>query len=66
MKAAAITEAKLKMSDIGCAIHICSILHQRYTDFAGNLMENWQKYMLTKKDEKVLFGAENMHYSFFV
>ena len=53
IQAAAITEAKLKMSDISCAIHICSILHQRYSEFAINLLENWQKYMLTKKDEKV-------------
>lgn len=51
--AAALTEAKLKMSDINCAILICSLLHQRYADFSSCLMENWQKYLLFKKDEKI-------------
>ncbi|XP_071161376.1 regulator of nonsense transcripts 2-like isoform X5 [Mytilus edulis] len=54
--AAAITEAKLKMSDIPCAVLICSLMYQRYADFPIALMENWQKYLLHKKDEKILFG----------
>lgn len=52
-QAAAITEAKLKMSDIPCAVLICSLMYQRYADFPIALMENWQKYLLHKKDEKV-------------
>ena len=52
-QAAALTEAKLKMSDINCAVHICSLLHQRYAEFSPLLMENWTKILLTKKDEKV-------------
>lgn len=51
--AAAITEAKLKMSDIPCAVLICSLMYQRYADFPIALMENWQKYLLHKKDEKI-------------
>lgn len=51
--AAAIVEAKLKMTDIPCALHVCSLLHQRYTDFSDLLMENWQKALLQKKDDKV-------------
>lgn len=51
--AASLTEAKLKMSDIGCAVHLCSVMHQRYADFATSLLENWQKYFPTKKDEKI-------------
>ncbi|XP_060600449.1 regulator of nonsense transcripts 2-like, partial [Ruditapes philippinarum] len=51
--AASITEAKLKMSDINCAVHICGIMHQRYAEFAPSLLENWQKYFPTKKDEKI-------------
>ncbi|XP_065939031.1 regulator of nonsense transcripts 2 isoform X1 [Magallana gigas] len=50
--AAAITEAKLKMSDIACGVHICCLFFQRYSDFSNSLMENWQKYLLSKKDEK--------------
>ncbi|XP_036368923.1 regulator of nonsense transcripts 2 isoform X3 [Octopus sinensis] len=51
--AAALTEAKLKMSDINCAVLICSLLHQRYADFSSCLMENWQKYLLCKKEERI-------------
>lgn len=53
--AQAVVEAKLKMSDINTAVHICSLLHQRYHDFAPTLLENWQKVLALKKDEKVWF-----------
>lgn len=51
--AAAITEAKLKMSDISCAVLLCSLMYQRYNDFSPALIDNWQKYLLHKKDEKI-------------
>ncbi|XP_061195542.1 regulator of nonsense transcripts 2-like [Saccostrea echinata] len=51
--AAAITEAKLKMSDIACGVHICCLFYQRYSEFSNYLMDNWQKYLLNKKDEKI-------------
>lgn len=51
--AQAVVEAKLKMSDINTAVHICSLLHQRYHDFSPTLLENWQKVLALKKDEKV-------------
>ena len=42
------------MSDVGCALHICSLMHQRYADFTKTLFENWHRILLsTKKDEKV-------------
>ncbi|KAG7177035.1 Regulator of nonsense transcripts 2-like [Homarus americanus] len=50
--AQAVVEAKLKMSDITTAVHLCSLLHQRYHDFASTLLENWQKVLSPKKDEK--------------
>ncbi|XP_025107630.1 regulator of nonsense transcripts 2-like [Pomacea canaliculata] len=49
--ASAIAEAKLKMSDVHCAVYLCSLIHQRYASFATFLLENFQKYHLTKKDE---------------
>lgn len=52
-QAAAVVEAKLKMSDINCALTICSLMYQRYADFASSLMENWHKVLMTKKDDKV-------------
>lgn len=51
--AAAITEAKLKMSDIPAAITLCSSLHRTYTDFSSNLFENWQKILTFKTTDKI-------------
>ncbi|XP_076337894.1 UPF2 regulator of nonsense mediated mRNA decay isoform X2 [Tachypleus tridentatus] len=51
--AAAIVEAKLKMSDLNTAVQICSLLHQRYSEFSTQLLENWQKVLPMKKDEKI-------------
>ncbi|GFQ70834.1 regulator of nonsense transcripts 2 [Trichonephila clavata] len=51
--AAAIVDAKLKMSDVSTAVQICSLLHRRYADFSGQLLEHWQKVLPMKKDEKI-------------
>lgn len=50
--AAAIVEAKLKMSDIQTAVVVCSSLHQRYAEFSTQLLENWLKTLPLKKDDK--------------
>nr|XP_006818844.1 PREDICTED: regulator of nonsense transcripts 2-like [Saccoglossus kowalevskii] len=47
-----VVEAKLKMSDVGCAVHISSLLHQRYAEYSPQLLQAFQK-TLQKKDEKV-------------
>lgn len=49
----AIVEAKLKMTDIASVIQVCVILHEKYADFAPQLLEAWQKVLSLKKDEKV-------------
>ncbi|CAN7984361.1 unnamed protein product, partial [Ixodes pacificus] len=51
--AAAIVEAKLKMSDVQTAVLVCSALHQRYAEFSTQLLENWVKALPLKKDDKV-------------
>lgn len=51
--AAAIVEAKLKVTDVGAAVVLCSLFHQTYAEFAPLLLENWQKVLSLKKDEKV-------------
>ena len=43
--ATAITEVKLKMSDVQSLLEICSVLHQKYAEFAPSLMENWKKVL---------------------
>ncbi|KAF4525965.1 hypothetical protein B566_EDAN000756 [Ephemera danica] len=51
--AAAIVEAKLKMTDVPAAVKLCTMLHQTYAEFASHLIENWQKIMTIKKDDKL-------------
>lgn len=51
--AAAFTEAKLKMNDINCALHLCSLMHQNYAEFSSSLFEQWGKLLNLKRDEKV-------------
>lgn len=51
--AAAIAEAKLKMSDIPAAITLCSSLHRTYVDFSSNFFENWQKLLTFKATDKI-------------
>ena len=43
--ATALTEAKLKMSDVWTSVQLCSLLHQRYPDFSASLNENWLKVL---------------------
>ncbi|KAJ3629204.1 hypothetical protein MTP99_013612 [Tenebrio molitor] len=51
--AAAIVDAKLKMTDVAAAVKMCSILHQTYADFSQHLFENWQKTLSFKVGEKI-------------
>ncbi|GBM68838.1 Regulator of nonsense transcripts 2, partial [Araneus ventricosus] len=51
--AAAIVDAKLKMSDVSTGVQVCSLLHRRYADFSAQLLEHWQKVLPMKKDEKI-------------
>ncbi|XP_075455597.1 regulator of nonsense transcripts 2 isoform X2 [Ascaphus truei] len=50
--AASIVEAKLKISDVNCAVHLCSLFHQRYADFAPSLLQVWKKHFEARKEEK--------------
>lgn len=51
--AAAIVDAKLKMTDIPAALKLCSILHQQYSEFSQHLFENWQKALSLKVGDKI-------------
>ncbi|KAL4721198.1 hypothetical protein ACJJTC_016438 [Scirpophaga incertulas] len=51
--AAAIAEAKLKMSDISAAINLCSALHRTYAEFSSFFFENWQKILTFKATDKI-------------
>lgn len=56
--AAAISEAKLKMSDIAAAITLCSALHKTYADFSSNFFENWQKILTFKATDKIVNSSK--------
>lgn len=43
--ATALTEAKLKMTDVWTSVQMCSLLHQRYPDFSSCFYENWLKVL---------------------
>nr|XP_055045693.1 regulator of nonsense transcripts 2 [Misgurnus anguillicaudatus]XP_055045695.1 regulator of nonsense transcripts 2 [Misgurnus anguillicaudatus] len=45
-------EAKLKISDVGCAVHLCSLFHQRYAEFAPLLLAAWKRNFEARKEEK--------------
>lgn len=51
--AASIVEAKLKISDVNCAVHLCSLFHQRYADFAQSLLQVWKKHFEARKEDKL-------------
>ena len=43
----------VQVGDVGCAVHLCSLLHQRYAEFSPALLEQLQKIYSTEisKDE---------------
>ncbi|XP_019633451.1 PREDICTED: regulator of nonsense transcripts 2-like [Branchiostoma belcheri] len=45
-------EAKLKMSDVSCAVHLCSLFHQRYAEFTPQLLQTWNKSFQARRDDK--------------
>lgn len=56
--AAALVDAKLKMVDVWPAVQLCSLMHQTYADFGPFLLDNWQKVLSLKKDEKIANQAK--------
>eukprot|EP00057_Strongylocentrotus_purpuratus_P014034 XP_011668508.1 PREDICTED: regulator of nonsense transcripts 2 [Strongylocentrotus purpuratus] len=52
--AIAFSEAKMKMADIGCAVHLCSLFLNRYGDFSSQLLQGLQRALPApcKKEDK--------------
>ena len=50
----------MQMTDVGCAVHLCSLLHQRYPKFSAELLEQLQKIYSTtiSKDEDKVEGKK--------
>ncbi|VVD00769.1 regulator of nonsense transcripts 2 [Leptidea sinapis] len=51
--AAALVEAKLKMSDIAAALILCSSIHCTYAEFSTFFFENWHKILTFKATDKI-------------
>ncbi|XP_069764574.1 regulator of nonsense transcripts 2 isoform X4 [Narcine bancroftii] len=49
---ASVVEAKLKLSDVNCAVHLCCLFHLRYADFSPLLLQGWRKHFEARKEEK--------------
>jgi len=49
----ALTEIKLKMTEIDAMILLCTQLNTTYTDFSKIFFEQWQKILNIKKEEKI-------------
>ena len=50
----------VQVGDVGCAVHLCSLLHQRYADFSHHLLEQLQKSYsggIGKEEDKVGGGS---------
>ena len=46
----------MQVGDVGCAVHLCVLLHQRYADFSHHLLEQLQKLYtggIGKEEDKV-------------
>uniref|UniRef100_A0A1B0AX55 MIF4G domain-containing protein n=1 Tax=Glossina palpalis gambiensis TaxID=67801 RepID=A0A1B0AX55_9MUSC len=48
----ALSEAKIKMTDVTAVVILCSKLHQTYDEFDNEFFEAWQKTLLLKPGEK--------------
>lgn len=49
----ALSETKLKLSDIPAAVTLCTKVHQIYPEFGKSFLENWQKILAIKPGEKM-------------
>ena len=45
-------EAKLKLSDVSCAVRLCSLFHLHYAEFAPLLLQAWRKHLDARREEK--------------
>ncbi|XP_067640753.1 regulator of nonsense transcripts 2 [Eurosta solidaginis] len=50
---AALSEAKIKITDVPAVVTLCSRLHQTYVEFDGQFLEAWQKMLALKPGEKI-------------
>ena len=55
--ASTLLQSKLKMSDIPCAVHICSLMHQRYSEFTGMLFLTAKRVFQSYIDDKATLIA---------
>ena len=58
--AAAVIEPKIKMADVPFMLRFCSLMHRRYSDFSGLLLDAWKKLFSQPKSEKVQYSTQDL------
>ena len=53
----ALTDAKLKMTDVACAVHVCTLMHQRYSDFSMYLHQGFKRLFQSRVEDKSAFSS---------
>lgn len=49
----ALSETKIKLTDVSAAVTFCCHLHKIYSEFPSTFFENWQKILNMKPNEKI-------------
>lgn len=49
----ALSETKIKLTDVSAAVTFCCHLHKIYSEFPSTFFENWQKILNLKPNEKI-------------
>ena len=55
----ALLDAKLKMTDVLCAVHLCTLIHQRYAEFSSCLYQGFKRIFQVRVEDKAFTNNIN-------
>ena len=50
-------DAKIKMTDVSCVVHLCTLMHQRYSEFAQCLYQSFKRSFQLRVDDKAFTSS---------
>ena len=53
----ALVDAKLKMTDVPCAVHMCTLTHHRYSEFSSYLYQGFKRLFQMRAEDKSSFSS---------
>jgi len=53
----ALVDAKLKMTDVPCAVHMCTMIHHRYSEFSFCLYQGFKRLFQMRAEDKSAFSS---------